>query len=224
MASFFRAPAARPGWTVEECARFAALKEYELLKLLGADPKTLRVARRLGFAERRAAPPPKEAREATKGGGSTGESRSKTPAKTREKRHRRSQRDRKLRLAAAVKLQALGRGFLARCKVKKLPAAQKLSSHRSLWEAQERAVALRESSMAVEAAAPTRKEDQRATSPKRPAASLAGKAGASRRISRPSSPLASPATSYTSACEGEWQVSFMPDMDDVLPDDGSARP
>jgi hypothetical protein len=37
-------------WTVEECAVFAARKEFELLKLLATDKGALATARRLGFS------------------------------------------------------------------------------------------------------------------------------------------------------------------------------
>jgi len=51
MASFVgSAPLRRSEWTVEEAARFAALKEFKLLQLLSTDKKALRAtARRLGF-------------------------------------------------------------------------------------------------------------------------------------------------------------------------------
>ena len=48
MASFTRPP--RAAWSVEECARFAALREYELLQLLSRDKKALTTARRLGLS------------------------------------------------------------------------------------------------------------------------------------------------------------------------------
>eukprot|EP00966_Prymnesium_polylepis_P206588 4786269-Prymnesium_polylepis.1 len=37
-------------WSVEECARFAALRMYELLQLLSRDKKALPTARRLGLS------------------------------------------------------------------------------------------------------------------------------------------------------------------------------
>ena len=46
MASFSRRPS-RP-WTIDECALFAARKEFELLKLLSTDKKAMAAARRLG--------------------------------------------------------------------------------------------------------------------------------------------------------------------------------
>ena len=49
MASFARPAALRGSWTIDEAARFAALKEYELLKLLSADRRALATARRLGL-------------------------------------------------------------------------------------------------------------------------------------------------------------------------------
>ena len=48
MASFAGRRPSR-SWTVEECAVFAARKEFELLKLLSTDKKALATARRLGF-------------------------------------------------------------------------------------------------------------------------------------------------------------------------------
>jgi hypothetical protein len=47
MASFSRRPS-RP-WTIDECALFAARKEFELLKLLATDKKAMAAARRLGL-------------------------------------------------------------------------------------------------------------------------------------------------------------------------------
>jgi hypothetical protein len=47
MASFARRPS-RP-WTIDECALFAARKEFELLKLLSTDKKAMAAARRLGL-------------------------------------------------------------------------------------------------------------------------------------------------------------------------------
>ena len=49
MASFARSALPQREWTVEECALFAARKEYELLKLLSTDRKAFATARRLGF-------------------------------------------------------------------------------------------------------------------------------------------------------------------------------
>ena len=48
MASFAGRRPPRP-WTVEECAVFAARKEFELLKLLATDERALATARRLGL-------------------------------------------------------------------------------------------------------------------------------------------------------------------------------
>ena len=45
-----RAPPRRTEWSVEECALFAARREFELLKLLSSDKKALATARRLGFS------------------------------------------------------------------------------------------------------------------------------------------------------------------------------
>ena len=47
MASFSRRPS-RP-WTIDECALFAARKEFELLKLLSTDKKAMAAARRPGL-------------------------------------------------------------------------------------------------------------------------------------------------------------------------------
>ena len=48
--AFLRAAAPRPSaaWTVEESARFAALRDFQLLQLLSRDRKALSAARRLG--------------------------------------------------------------------------------------------------------------------------------------------------------------------------------
>jgi hypothetical protein len=50
MASFAARRPPRAAWNVEECARFAALKEYELLRLLSTDKKAMTTARRLGLS------------------------------------------------------------------------------------------------------------------------------------------------------------------------------
>ena len=47
MASFSRRPSRL--WTIDECALFAARKEFELLKLLSTDKKAMAGARRLGL-------------------------------------------------------------------------------------------------------------------------------------------------------------------------------
>ena len=47
MASFSRRPSRL--WTIDECALFAARKEFELLKLLSTDKKAMAAARRLGL-------------------------------------------------------------------------------------------------------------------------------------------------------------------------------
>ena len=50
MASFVgSAPPRRAEWSVDDAARFAALKEFKLLQLLSSDKKALATARRLGF-------------------------------------------------------------------------------------------------------------------------------------------------------------------------------
>ena len=49
MASFLHAAAPRSEWSVEDAARFAARKEFELLRLLSTDAKALTTARRLGL-------------------------------------------------------------------------------------------------------------------------------------------------------------------------------
>ena len=50
MASFVgSAPPRRAEWSVDDAARFAALKEFKLLQLLSTDKKALATARRLGF-------------------------------------------------------------------------------------------------------------------------------------------------------------------------------
>ena len=42
----------RPEWTIEQCAIFAARKEFELLKLLAADKRAFAAARRMGVMAR----------------------------------------------------------------------------------------------------------------------------------------------------------------------------
>ena len=59
MASFSRRPS-RP-WTIDECALFAARKEFELLKLLATDKKAMAAARRLGLHAVQPQPPPTKA-------------------------------------------------------------------------------------------------------------------------------------------------------------------
>ena len=50
MASFVgSAPPRRAEWSVDDAARFAALKEFKLQQLLSTDKKALATARRLGF-------------------------------------------------------------------------------------------------------------------------------------------------------------------------------
>ena len=49
MASFTARRPPRVACNVEGCARFAALKEFELLRLLSSDKKAFATARRLGF-------------------------------------------------------------------------------------------------------------------------------------------------------------------------------
>jgi hypothetical protein len=52
MEALFRAarqPSRRPEWTVEDCALYAARREFELLKLLSTDKKALATARRIGI-------------------------------------------------------------------------------------------------------------------------------------------------------------------------------
>ena len=56
MASFCRpGQPSRSAWSIEDSARFAALKEYELLRLLAKDKHALAAARRLGGITGRAA-------------------------------------------------------------------------------------------------------------------------------------------------------------------------
>eukprot|EP00966_Prymnesium_polylepis_P313534 7244971-Prymnesium_polylepis.1 len=50
MAFFVRSAAPRREWSVEDAARFAVRKEFELLKLLSTDKKGLATARRLGLS------------------------------------------------------------------------------------------------------------------------------------------------------------------------------
>lgn len=73
MASFASRPQ-RAAWSVEECALFAARKEFELLRLLSTDRKALATARRLGFSFSVKQPQPQFS--ASAGGGGASASRS----------------------------------------------------------------------------------------------------------------------------------------------------
>ena len=66
MASFLRAarpPPRRAEWSVDDCALFAARKEFELLKLLSTNKKALATARRLGLFHIQPQPHPPAAAE-----------------------------------------------------------------------------------------------------------------------------------------------------------------
>jgi hypothetical protein len=76
MASFAARRSPRAAWSVEECARFAALKEYELLRLLSTDKKALMTARRLGLTFSQSQPQPPISASA---GGSDTESTARPP-------------------------------------------------------------------------------------------------------------------------------------------------
>jgi hypothetical protein len=69
MASFAARRSPRAAWSVEESARFAALKEFALLRLLSTDRKAFATARRLGlsFSQLQSQPPSRS----TAGGGAT---------------------------------------------------------------------------------------------------------------------------------------------------------
>ena len=90
MASFSRRPS-RP-WTIDECALFAARKEFELLKLLSTDKKALAVARRLGLHAVQPQPPPAKATAgkpaATSTRTPTADAPSAGPSKTNSRRKR----------------------------------------------------------------------------------------------------------------------------------------
>ena len=68
MGSFTARQPPRAVWSVEECTRFAALREYELLQLLSRDKKALTTARRLGLSLSHPQPQPPSRSTAVGGG------------------------------------------------------------------------------------------------------------------------------------------------------------
>ena len=192
MASLLRARAARPEWSVEDCAVFAARKEFELLKLLALDPKTFRTARRLGYA-RGQQPKPQAGKvrpvsESSSARSSNTSVHLNNTARTRPTKP--SKRERELRRAAATKLQALGVGFLTRRK--ELPAAREFAFRRSRAEAATVTAGIREEILdAQDAAAILQVRDGKRR------VSFAAAGSASKRSSSP----ASSASSLHSACE-----------------------
>ena len=90
MASFSRRPS-RP-WTIDECALFAARKEFELLKLLATDKKAMAAARRLGLHAVQPQPLPAKATAgkpaATSTRTSTADAPSTAPSKKNSRRKR----------------------------------------------------------------------------------------------------------------------------------------
>jgi hypothetical protein len=68
MASITARRPPRAAWSVEERARFAALREYELLQLLSRDKKALTTARRLGLSLSHPQPQPPSRSTAVGGG------------------------------------------------------------------------------------------------------------------------------------------------------------
>ena len=116
MASLLRARAARPEWTVEESAIYAARRDFELLKMLSTDKKALRVARILGLPFLSHATPKTQvdgAKTVPKDGSVRAQAQPEQ-GKSNQQQQRLSQKKRKLRQASASKLQALVVGFLTR--------------------------------------------------------------------------------------------------------------
>ena len=68
MGSFTARQPPRAVWSVEECTRFAALREYELLQLLSRDKKALTTARRFGLSLSHPQPQPPSKSTAVGGG------------------------------------------------------------------------------------------------------------------------------------------------------------
>ena len=133
--AFLRARAARPEWTVEDHAIFAARRDFELLRLLSTDKKALRVARLLGLPlSSRQSSTPKACADGAKAssGGSVRTKARPEPREAPQRRQRRSQKERKRRQTAASKLQALVVGFMTRRK--ELPAAREMVFRRGRAE------------------------------------------------------------------------------------------
>ena len=76
MASFLHRPQRHADWSVEDCALYAARKEFELLKLLSTDKRALATARRLGLFQAAGHPhaPSPSPTAAALGGDSPGDS------------------------------------------------------------------------------------------------------------------------------------------------------
>lgn len=202
MASLLRARAARPEWTVEESATFAARRDFELLKLLSTDKKAFRVARLLGLPFL-SQPTPKThvagAKTVPKGGSVRAQAQPEQ-GKSKQRRPKYSQKERKLRQASASKLQALVVGFMTRRK--ELPAAREIAFRRARAEAATRAAAIRDNINTSARPLAIVAMDVVSHRPKRPA-ELADKA--TDRRTRPASPLASSVSSYASCESGDWQ-------------------
>ena len=96
MASFSRRPS-RP-WTIDECALFAARKEFELLKLLSTDKKAMAAARRLGLHAVQPQPLPAKATAGKPAAASTrkpADAQSAIPSKTNSRNKRSAERSAK---------------------------------------------------------------------------------------------------------------------------------
>ena len=208
MAFLLRSRPSRPEWTVEESATYAALRDFKLLQLLSTDKKALRVARQLNLpSSLQQTPTPKTQVDGAGKASNHVSTRAQAhtdPVESTKRRQRLSQKKRKLRQASASKLQALVVGFLTRRK--ELPAAREIAFRRSRAEAATRAAALRENTIdaATRSLVATRMDvvSQGTSRPKR----AVEVASSTRRI-RPSSPLASSASSYAS-CEDEHLMPY----------------
>ena len=201
--SLLQARHARPAWTVEESATFAARRDFELLKLLSTDRKALRVARLLGLpiqpTAAKAAKACADGASKTSGNDSPRAKARPEPTGSKQPRQRPSKKERKLRQALASKLQALVVGFLTRRK--ELPAAREIAFRRARAEVAERAAAIRENTLdrnASSLAIASPMEIASHGNPKRSADPDPG-----RRV-RPASPLVSAASSYASCEDGDW--------------------
>ena len=129
MASLFARPM-RLAWTPEESAIFAAHRDFELRKLLAtADKKVVSMARRMSFAAaadaaHAAAQPASRGPRPPRAAVAAKEAAAAPPACPRKRaKRKRGQLERKMRAAAARKLQALARGFLARRRRLRVTAA-----------------------------------------------------------------------------------------------------
>ena len=194
MASFTQRRLTGSAWTIEQCAEFAAVKEFKLLQLLSTDPAALRTARKLTCVSSVRAQGSAQKTSKHKANGRTKSAAvPEAPEKAAGRRQNRGQRERKLRSAAATKLQALAVGFLTRRK--ELPAAREIALRRTRAEASSHLAAIREDVLAAQEAAmhppPLVRESKRRVA-------FVAEGGTHKRCSSPS---VSSASSFTSACE-----------------------